>query len=183
MDNNTLNELISRLGQLEKRVGSLETKEVITGVNTTKLVDDLQLGGDLVMLRNNTQHTGAVYVPLPDGIPSTVFNVFRSTAGWQEWDVLADFSGTVPAGAKAIYLQVTLYDSSSSTSNSVIVFNVYGAEATTGIYVAVSGLGNNRYHDHQIIAPLNSEGKIYFRTVASGTNTLYILANLWGYWL
>lgn len=95
---------------------------------------------------------------------------------------LASTFGT-PAGIKAVYTQVFVRDSASSTSSNYFIILSPTNVANEGIYFSCNGLVNNAYARHTAIVPCNEDGNIYYQTLASGTNTMNVWMQVWGYWL
>jgi hypothetical protein len=88
----------------------------------------------------------------------------------------------VPAGVKAVYVQMAIRDSASSTTDAWIVL---GADNTDGkgINFGCGGLANDMWARPAAIVPCNTDGDIYYQINASGTSTFDVYLFIWGYWL
>lgn len=86
----------------------------------------------------------------------------------------------VPAGVKAVLVLVLLQDSAAETSDCRIFL---GPSNTAGVGPSVSCLPiNDRYNRAMLIVPCDANGDIYYQIVASGTGTMDIFLQIWGYW-
>jgi hypothetical protein len=131
-----------------------------------------------------------------DGIDSSAFGrpVFLTSPKTStSWDgdsfsttskTLIDLSSVfgVPAGVKAVYVQMAIRDSASSTTDAWIVL---GADNTAGngINFGCGGLANDMWARPAAIVPCNTDGDIYYQINASGTSTFDVYLFIWGYWL
>ena len=88
----------------------------------------------------------------------------------------------VPAGVKAVLVKVALRDSASASGLYYIQFS--GVSSGTGYSLTVPAIPvNDRYGYGQGIVPCNANGDIYYNIVASGSGTMDIYLEIWGYWL
>jgi len=88
----------------------------------------------------------------------------------------------VPAGVKAVLVKVALRDSASASGLYYIQFS--GVSSGTGYSLTVPAIPvNDRYGYGQGIVPCDANGDIYYSIVASGSGTMDIYLEIWGYWL
>jgi hypothetical protein len=133
-----------------------------------------------------------------DGFDSTVFGrpVFRTTpltsTSW-DGDARSDTLKTkidlsevfgVPAGVKAVLVQLIARDSGSATDQTVFFGvspnNVNGSN----ILMAVPrGLPNDTMVYATGVVPCDANGDIYYEVNASGTLTMDCWIRIWGWWL
>lgn len=109
----------------------------------------------------------------------------RSTTAKTLIDVSATFSNaageTVPAGARALLVQLACNDSASATTN---CFFAVAPNDTDGSYQLVCkpyDRGNDIVEHEQGPVNCNADGDIYYQCVASGANTLDVTMRIWGY--
>ena len=131
-----------------------------------------------------------------DGLDSTAFGrpVFLTTPLTStSWDgdsfsttgkTLIDLSTVfgVPAGVKAVLVKIAIRDSASASS--ACLFQLSGT--STGSNYSLTTLAspvNDRYGYSQGIVPCDANGDIYYQITASGTGTMDIYLEIWGYWL
>jgi len=88
----------------------------------------------------------------------------------------------VPAAVKAVIVKVALRDSASASGLYYIQFS--GVSSGTGYSLTVPAIPvNDRYGYGQGIVPCAANGDIYYSIVASGSGTMHIYLEIWGYWL
>ena len=133
-----------------------------------------------------------------DGIDSTGFGrpVFLTTPLTStDWEgnarsttakTLIDLSAVfgVPAGVKAIMVQLLSRDSASAVSTTVF-FGVSpnNTDASCPVMSVSRGLPNDTLVYASGICPCDANGDIYYQVVASGTDTTDCWIRIWGYWL
>jgi len=127
---------------------------------------------------------GNLFIPIVPGNTSTSFDgdAFSTTSA-TNYTVNTYFS-SVPNIAKAILVRVSCRDSGSASNNSLYV--ALGTSDDTTNYpliVRPAGLPNDYFAEGQGIVPLNSSGQFRFQCVASGTGTLDVYIQVWGYFL
>lgn len=93
------------------------------------------------------------------------------------------WSTTIPADAVALLIRCYCRDSASS-STSGLFFALFPASGATDAALAVrpSGKANDDFADQQGIVPC-VDGDIWYQCEASGTDTLDVVLEVWGYWL
>lgn len=121
-----------------------------------------------------------VFVPLTTPLTSTSWNGDSfSTTAKTKIDLSEVFG--VPAGIKAVLVWVAVRDSASQTTDCYLRLS----PESTG----VAGIGvncdyvNDRYGRHSLIVPCDANGDIYYQIAASGTGTMDVFLQIWGYWL
>ncbi len=133
-----------------------------------------------------------------DGFDSSDFGrpVFRaSSLGSTSWDgdarsttakTLIDLSSVfgVPAGVKAVLVEVIVRDSASSSAdyNGTVILSPNNT-ANSGLFVSAGGKPNDFRAWGTVIVPCDANGDIYYQILASGTGTTDVWLNIWGYFL
>ena len=87
-----------------------------------------------------------------------------------------------PAGIKAVLVTCTLRDSGAASTDSWIILSTNGDDNYSGMGAACPPV-NDRYGRYSIIVPCDENGDIYYRCEASGSNTLDVYLEIYGYWL
>lgn len=88
----------------------------------------------------------------------------------------------VPAGVKAVLVKVALRDSASASGLYYIQFSGVSSGTNYSIVVEAPPV-NDRFGYGQGIVPCNANGDIYYNIIASGSGTMDIYLEIWGYWL
>lgn len=90
----------------------------------------------------------------------------------------------VPAGVKAIIASVSARDSGSAANLSGC-YLILSPNNTSyeGVYTYCAGLTNDAWTHHNITVPCNGDGDVYYQINASGTGTIDIYLQIWGYFL
>jgi len=141
----------------------------------------LTLGTGLTITDTSIKPSQPQFYPLTTPKTSTSWDgdSFSTTS-----KTLIDLSSVfgVPAGVKAVYVQMAIRDSASSTTDAWIVL---GADNTAGkgINFGCGGLANDMWARPAAIVPCNTDGDIYYQINASGTSTFDVYLLIWGYWL
>ena len=90
----------------------------------------------------------------------------------------------VPAGVKAVLVQVQCRDSASSgTATNHFSISPSSSADVNAIVTRCNGMPNDYWASEAGICPCNANGDIYYQCAASGTNTLDVYLQIWGYWL
>ena len=181
--------LVDEIGKLRKEVERLKRVERIDsslysltthdhdsdylGI-TAKAADSDKLDG-----LNSTDFGRPVFLTTP--LTSTAWDGDAySTTSKTKIDLSSVFG--VPAGVKAVLVKVALRDSASASGLYYIQFS--GVSSGTGYSLTVPAIPvNDRYGYGQGIVPCNANGDIYYQLTASGTNTMDVYLEIWGYWL
>ena len=190
--------VIQRIKQLEREVERLQRWERAADLGLGKLTDPnadrvlfwddsagalkwLTLGTGLTITDTTIKPSQPQFYPLTTELMSTSWDgdSFSTTS-----KTLIDLSSVfgVPAGVKAVYVQMAIRDSASSTTDAWIVL---GADNTAGkgINFGCGGLANDMWARPAAIVPCNTDGDIYYQINASGTSTFDVYLFIWGYWL
>ena len=190
--------VIQRIKQLEREVERLQKWERAADLGLGKLSDPnadrvlfwddsagalkwLTLGTGLTITDTTIKPSQPQFYPLTTALISTSWDgdSFSTTS-----KTLIDLSSVfgVPAGVKAVYVQMAIRDSASSTTDAWIVL---GADNTAGrgINFGCGGLANDMWARPAAIVPCNTDGDIYYQINASGTSTFDVYLFIWGYWL
>ena len=131
-----------------------------------------------------------------DGIDSTGFGrpVFLTTPLTStSWDgdafstvakTLIDLSTVfgVPAGVKAVLVTTAIRDSGSAAGDCTFTLSPNDG-SLNGPKIGCSGLANDAFAYSTFIVPCDSNGDIYYQIVASGSGTMDVYLQIWGYWL
>jgi len=101
-----------------------------------------------------------------------------STTAKTKIDLSAVFG--VPAGVKAIDVTVSVRDSASQTTDTVLTLS---PNASGGVGKRFSPpYINDRFARYTGIVPCDSNGDIYYEIDASGAGTFDVHLQIWGYW-
>ncbi len=103
----------------------------------------------------------------------------HSTTAKTKIDLSAVFG--VPAKVKAVLALVVIRDSGSSSGDPNIVLGPTN-DSNVGMALRCGGLANDSLTSGSMIVPCDGNGDIYFQNNASGTNTMDIWLQIWGYW-
>lgn len=122
----------------------------------------------------------AYFVPLTTPLTSTSWDGdARSTTAKTKIDLSAVFGA--PAGIKAVLIGLAIRDSGSATND---CFFIVSPNDTDAIGLAMNCMTvNDRYQRGVLICPCDANGDIYFQCAASGSGTLDVSLQIWGYWL
>jgi hypothetical protein len=88
----------------------------------------------------------------------------------------------VPAGVKAVDVLVNLRDSASATTYSYMYLSPNNTANSGKIFSCDNGKNDGLVPVSATI-PCNSDGDIYYQIVASGSGTMDVTIQIWGYWL
>jgi hypothetical protein len=123
------------------------------------------------------------FVPLTTPLTSTSWDGdARSTTGKTLID-LSDVFGA-PAGIKAISAYIYLRDSGSAGSNTTYFgLSPNDTDGQLAMACGSRGLPNDYYAFEQGICPCDANGDVYYQCIATGSNTLDVWLEIWGYWL
>lgn len=125
---------------------------------------------------------GLKFVPLTTPLTSTAWDgaSFSSTAK-TKIDLSAEFG--VPAGVSAIYVFIQAKDSDSANSNCFFGLSPNDITGSYPISCKAYGLPNDKYVHDSGIVPCDENGDVYYQIKASGTDTLDVLLEIYGYWV
>lgn len=136
--------------------------------------------GNLVPVRGGTTYTGYTFVPLTTPLTSASWNSsLRSTTSATVIDLSAVFG--VPANVKAVLVRAE----SKETANTPSTGTYFSVGPSAAYYYAVvaHAVGSTLKASITGICPCDANGDIYYRVVASGTNTLTAHLEIWGYFI
>jgi hypothetical protein len=157
---------------------------IMPGAGGATIVESsLNYDGDLVATRNSADYTGYIFVPLTTPLTSTSWDGDAfSTASKTLIDLSAVFG--VPAGVKAVLVECAVRDSASSgvTSFQGVILGPTNA-ANLGRDFACNAMPNDSYARAQGVIPCDANGDVYYQTTASGSGTLDVAIEIWGYWI
>ena len=88
----------------------------------------------------------------------------------------------VPAGVKAVLVKVALRDSGSAAAS--CLFQLSGISSGTNYSLtAPASPINDRFAYYSGIVPCDANGDVYYRINASGSATMDVYLEIWGYWV
>lgn len=98
---------------------------------------------------------------------------------------LIDLSATfgVPAGVKAVLVRTACADSASSASQNCWLCLGSNNTANQGYFTRAGGLPNDYWREEMAVIPCDSNGDIYYQTLATGVGTLDIYLEIYGYYI
>lgn len=134
----------------------------------TKRVESLEMQG------------AGKFVPLKAALTSTSWDGDGySTTGKTLIDLSAVFGA--PAGIKAALFRVAIRDSDGADGDYTFVLS---PEAGGGTGPAVNCIpAYDRYNRVMLTVPCNADGDVYYQVVASGSGTMDVILQIWGYWI
>lgn len=90
----------------------------------------------------------------------------------------------VPAGVSAVLIMLGARDSESLTSTTCYLsISPNNTAASHAGLLKLQGLPNDVQYRQLIVCPCNANGDIYYQIYASGTGTMDVTLEIWGYWL
>lgn len=189
MNLNNEQRLIDEIGKLRKEVERLKRVERIDSSLYSLTTHD-----------HNADYLGisakAADSDKLDGIDSSAFGrpVFLTTpltsTAW-DGDAYSTTSKTkidlssvfsVPAGVKAVLVTTAIRDSGSAAGDCTFTLSPNDG-SLNGPKIGCSGLANDAFTYSTFIVPCDSNGDIYYQIVASGSGTMDVYLQIWGYWL
>ena len=126
---------------------------------------------------------GGAFVPLTTPLTSTDFDgdAFSTTAK-TKIDLSVKFGA--PAGIRAALIEVGINDSGSDSAGQDVMFGLAPNDTDlefAGLLV-IRGFDNDRQFRQTMVVPCDSNGDIYYQCIATGTDTLDVVLQVWGYW-
>lgn len=188
-----INNFLKRIDELERRLGELEkTAWTGSGVDSLVVNEGVDVAGDVDVAGNiyydgslirglgGVDYTGCVFVPLAAPLTSTDWDGdARSTTAKTLIDLSAVFGA--PGGIRAVLVYVSLKDSG---SNGTDCYLILAPNDTAGQGLVVSPMTvNDRDGRYGLVVPCNADGDVYYQCVASGSGTLDVVLEVWGYWV
>jgi hypothetical protein len=124
----------------------------------------------------------STFVPLTTPLTSTAWDGDSfSTTAKTKIDLSAVFG--VPAGVKAVVVGGTIADSSSGGTICTFRLSPNNTDGQAPMVANTLYVANGTYVPFHGTIPCDSGGDIYYQITASGTNTMVIILQIWGYWL
>ena len=87
----------------------------------------------------------------------------------------------VPAGVKAVLVNIALRDSGSAANECNI--SLSPSSSVGGMTARCSGIANDKFVNACLTVPCDTNGDIYYEITASGTGTMDVYLQIYGYWL
>ena len=88
----------------------------------------------------------------------------------------------VPAGIKAVLVKVALRDSGSAAASCVFELSGVSSGTKYSLTAQASPIAD-RFAYYSGIVPCDANGDVYYQIAASGTGTMDVFLEIWGYWL
>jgi hypothetical protein len=127
------------------------------------------------------RNEGVTFVPLTTPLTSTSWDGDSfSTTAKTKIDLSAVFG--VPAGVKAVDVLVNIKDSGSVGTYCFLILSPNDTHLQGKIFKADRAI-NNELSPASALIPCDSNGDIYYQIVASGSGTMDITMQIWGYWI
>ena len=122
-----------------------------------------------------------VFVPLATPLTSKSWDGDSfSTTGKTLIDLSTVFG--VPAGVKAVMVKIALRDSGSAAAS--CIFQLSGVSSGTNYSLtAIASPIADRFAYYSGIVPCDANGDVYYQINASGSATMDVYLEIWGYWL
>jgi len=137
---------------------------------------DVSYSAQLEATRGGVAYTGYIYVPL-GASPTTVYNGTTFSTVGASTEITAATLGT-PGTAKAVNIQIEVKDSGG-------VGHYFACGPSSAVwYLGVAAANvTNVYIYNNCVVDTDSNGSIWYRTSASGANTLTVYLRVLGYWI
>ena len=103
-----------------------------------------------------------------------------STTAKTKIDLSAVFG--VPAGVKAVLVKVALRDSGSAAASCVFQLSGVSSGTKYSLTAQASPIAD-RFAYYSGIVPCDANGDVYYQINASGSATMDVYLEIWGYWL
>ena len=87
----------------------------------------------------------------------------------------------VPAGVKAVLVNIALKDSGSAANECFI--SLSPSSSASGMTARCSGIANDKFVNACLTVPCDTNGDIWYEISASGTGTMDVYLQIYGYWL
>lgn len=144
---------------------------------------DVMYSNSIAAFRNGTTYTGYIFMPLTSPLTSTSWDGDSySSTGAQTLIDLSNVFGA-PAGVKAVLVTVIVRDSASASTQDLGISLGPANSTTMPVHVRCHGRPNDYWETENCIVPCDSNGDIYYRCFASGSGTLDVILQIWGYWI
>lgn len=121
------------------------------------------------------------FVPLTTKLSSTAWDGDAySTTGKTKIDLSVVFGA--PAGIKAVLLRLSIRDSGSVDGAAWFMVSPNDGAYDTAGSVGIQGVPNDIWRDLSVTCPCDANGDIYYQCGSTGTSTLDVYMQIWGYW-
>lgn len=154
------------------------TSTIELGADRTYMAGHADIVGDLRAVRGGDTYTGGIFVPLT--MPATAIGwtgTTFSTSSPQPLNVVSVFG--IPADAKAISATLSVMDSAGAGN----YYCSLGPNNTYYYALVCRSVSASYYNEVGPVPVPCQNGDVYYRVLASGTNTLTATLRIWGYWL
>lgn len=136
---------------------------------------------DLRAFRGSVHYTGYIFVPLTSPLTSTSWDGdAKSTVSSSTLLDLSSVFGA-PAGIKAVLMRIDVRDS--ATWGTSGLYFACGPGSSYWWAASCMAFGGDVNNIVTMVCPCDSNGDVYYRIAASGTNTLDVNLQIWGYWI
>jgi hypothetical protein len=132
--------------------------------------------GSMIPRRSSVDYTGYIYVPM--GTPTTVYNSNTFSTVGTSTQITAATLG-IPTAAKAVALRLNAKESAPSTANQ---YFAVGTSAYWHQVICYPQVANMMVANSGVVN-CDTNGSIYYRALASGTNTLTESLMVFGYFI
>lgn len=88
-----------------------------------------------------------------------------------------------PAGIKAILVFISARDSASSTGQALVALSPNDVADSYPVGLKLSNITNDRRMPGGGVVPCDENGDIYYQLASTGTKTLDVWLEIWGYWI
>lgn len=154
-----------------------ELTELTTPANRDFIpIVDVAVGGNKKISRENL--VGWHFLTTPRTSTSWDGDARSTTA-----KTLIDLSSVfgAPAGIKAVLFNVALRDSGSAANECLI--SLSPSLNAGGLSARCSGVANDKFTNACLVVPCDANGDVYYDITASGTGTMDVYLQIYGYWL
>jgi hypothetical protein len=152
------------------------------GAISAYLWGDLQFDGDLASYKNTTAYSVYGLHLLTAKRTNTAFDGDAfSTVGTSQEIERTDWDPDLPANVKAVVIRIAARDSGASVQTALSVF--IGPSSTEWDWAGVWPIGDDAIVENTAIVPVDSNGSLWYRIEASGTNTTDVWLEILGYFL
>ena len=176
-----------------KKISALTEATSLTGAEDIEIVQSStskRVGVDTMFSTANAAWSGWVY-PYTTGWVGTAGAPL--TSGSFDGDAFSDTAKTkidlsavfgCPANIKAVAATVSCRDSgSAATSGLFVILSPNNTASSGGLACRPSGITNDYVVTASAVVPCDSSGDIYYQVEASGSSTMDVWIEIWGYCL
>jgi len=162
----------------------IATGGVLSGHSGVLQVDagDVKYSGSLQSYKNTTAYEVYGFHPLTTPLTDTAWDGDSRSTTAKTKIVLHDIFG-VPEGVKAVLAYVAMKDSGSEAAATYFILSPVNSVNVGPLLVVPDGAANDRWTYASEIVPCDASGDIYFQVIASGSSTMDVYLQIWGYWI